>query len=307
MHRDSISFQDGPKQTLRKGISAFAAICLLGTCGYVIAGWNWLDAIYMVTLTVFGVGYGEVQPIDSPGLKLFTVAFIAAGCSSMIYVVGGIVQLIAEGEVQRMLGIHTRSREIDGLSDHTIICGYGRVGQMLAKELLRHDEKVVIVDRNPDRINQAIEDGFLAMEGDAITDESLQLAGIFRAKTLATVLPDDAMNVFITLTARDLCETIRIIARAEMTSTERKLLRSGATRVVMPAAMGAMRIAQLATDDHAIDTMSEDRLRMISKVNRCSDSRDLTRELTRDQCFSQEEVQLAEIQHDVEESMQGIH
>ncbi len=200
----------------------------------------------MVVITIFGVGFGEVRPIDEPWLKYFTMAVIFVGCSSLIYVIGGIVQMITEGEVARIMGTRIRSKEIDQLHDHTIICGYGRVGQMLAIELADQGHPMIILDRDPERVQQAIRNGFLAVAGDASDDTVLSQVGIFRARTLATVLPDDAINVFITLSARDLCESINIIARAECPSTERKLLRGGATSVVMPAAIGAIRIAQLA-------------------------------------------------------------
>ncbi len=241
--------QGGTKHTLRMGLVVLATTCLASTVGYVLAGWTWLDAAYMVAITIFGVGYGEVQPVIGPMMKLFTIGVIVAGCSSVIYVIGGVVQLLAEGEIERMLGKRNRSREINDLKNHTIICGYGRVGHMLAVELEQKNADLVVVDNNPDRVKRATNDGFLAMEGDAVEDETLQKAGIFRARVLATVLPNDAANVFITLTARDLCEKISIIARAESTLTERKLIRSGANQVVMPTAIGAVRIAQLALEN----------------------------------------------------------
>ena len=265
--RSGKSIEQHSRTTLRKGITFFAATCVIATVGYVIAGWDWLDAVYMVTITIFGVGYGEVKPIEAPMLKLFTMGVIFAGCSSLVYVIGGIVQMLAEGEVERMLGIRTRSREIGQLSDHTIICGYGRVGQMLALELSNHGESLVILDRDTDRVQLAIEDGFLALEGDAVNDDVLHGVGIFRARTLATVLPDDATNVFITLTARDLSDTIQIIARAESPCTERKLIRGGATSVVMPAAISAVRIAQLASSPVSEPkTLPERRYRMLDSA-----------------------------------------
>jgi len=255
--------------TLRKGFTFFVATCIVATVGYVLAGWNWIDAVYMVTITIFGVGYGEVRPIEDPWLKFFTIGVIFAGCSSLIYVIGGIVQMLAEGEIERMLGVRTRSREIEQLSDHNIVCGYGRIGQMLAAELANEGEPFVIIDRESDRARKAIEEGYLAMEGDAVNEDVLQQAGLFRAKTLSTVLPDDATNVFITLTVREMCDSIRVIARAESPCTEKKLLRSGASSVVMPAAIGAVRIAQLATAVNVEDApLPEQRYRMLNAKSR---------------------------------------
>jgi voltage-gated potassium channel len=264
MHRDG---RRDSSRALRRGLTFCAVTCLVATVGYVLAGWRWVDALYMVTITVFGVGYGEVQPLESMSLKLFTMAVILSGCSSLIYVIGGIVQMLAEGEIERMLGIRNRSREIAALNDHTIICGYGRIGQMLAAELQQQGQPLVILDHESSTVDRAIDDGFLAMEGNCVDDETLQQAGIFRAKVLATVLPDDATNVFVTLSARGMSDAIRIIARAECPTTEQKLMRSGANHVVMPAAIGALRVAHLATrDDSADDVLPENRYRMLSHM-----------------------------------------
>jgi voltage-gated potassium channel len=252
------------KRTLRNGITFFVTTCIISTSGYVMAGWEWIDAIYMVTITIFGVGYGEVHPMESNALKLFTMCVILVGCSSLLYVIGGIIQLLAEGEIARMLGVRNQSRELDQLNDHTIICGYGRVGQMLAVELSNQDQPLVILDRTEARVEQARADGFLAVLGDAVDDDVLHRVRLLHAKTIASVLPDDATNVFITLTARDMCASIQIIARAESPCTERKLLRGGASHVVMPAAIGAVRIAQLATSKDDTASLPEKRYRMLS-------------------------------------------
>ncbi|MEM9644735.1 MAG: potassium channel family protein, partial [Planctomycetota bacterium] len=163
-----------------------ASTMVIATAGYVLAGWEWVDAIYMVTITIFGVGYGEVHPVNDPALKLFTIAVIVAGCSSGIYVIGGILQMVTEGEVKRMLGVQSRSREIESLSDHAIICGYGRVGKMLANNLIAAGKSFIILDQDPQRVEQAAEDGLLAYAGDAVDDAVLLKAGIDCAKSLST-------------------------------------------------------------------------------------------------------------------------
>ncbi len=293
------TFEHRSRRTLRHGFTFVAATFVISSAGYVLAGWNWVDAIYMVTLTIFGVGYGEVHPIEGAWMKWFTMGVICAGCSSLIYVVGGIVQMLAEGEIEEIMGIRRRSREIDTLQDHTIICGYGRVGQMLAAELAGQGESLVILDCDASRVDKAVADGFLAMEGNAVDDDTLHDAGIFRARTLATVLPDDAANVFITLTARDLCESICIIARAECPTTERKLIRGGATHVVMPAAIGAIRIAQLATrSDTESENLSEARLRMLDSQRRSCPVRPATAKSVQDQV-----AELANLASDLTQSM----
>lgn len=225
----------------------FALTCIVAVAGYMIAGWSLLDAIYMVIITVFGVGYGEAKPLAHPALKVFTMGVIIAGCSSGIYTVGGFVQMLAEGEINRVLGIRRMSKGIEKLTDHALICGYGRVGQMLAHELLVAGHAFVIIDASEARVREAQEHGFLTCMGNAAEDETLLAAGIARGRCLATVLPDDSANVFITLTARELNATIEIIARAESPSTEKKLIRSGANRIVMPAFIGATKIAHMIT------------------------------------------------------------
>jgi voltage-gated potassium channel len=249
------------------GASVFAASCIVAIIGYMIAGWTALEAIYMVTITIFGVGYGEVRPIDDPTLRVFTMGVIIAGCTSSIYVMGGFVQMVAEGELNRFLGARRMTRGIEKLSRHAIICGFGRVGRILADDLVKSGQEFVVIDTNQERLQEAETAGMFVIVGDATEEKVLESAGITRARVLASVLPDDAANVFITLTARELNRDIEIIARGESPSTEKKLLRSGATRVVLPAAIGAARIARLITRPSAEeilcsashqDTLTED-------------------------------------------------
>lgn len=221
------------------------ATFLTGTIGYLMAGWDLLDAVYMVVITVFGVGYGEVQPVDSIALKLFTIALIVTGCSALIYILGGFFQLIAEGELNRALGKIRMSKQIKELNGHVIVCGYGRIGRVLAERLRESGLDVVVVDADQQRALRATSAGYFAIEGDASHDATLREAGIERAKTLCTVLPNDAMNVFITLTARNLEEGINIIARGEDPETEPKLRQAGANEVVLPSATSARRMSDM--------------------------------------------------------------
>ncbi len=240
------------------GAVFFGLTCVTAVSGYMLAGWSFLDSIYMVVITVFGVGYGETQPLAKPELKVFTMGVIIAGCSSGIYVVGGFVQMLAEGEINRALGTRRMSKGIEKLSGHALICGFGRVGQMLAHDLLKAEQSLVVIDNNEGRVQEAQAAGYLAVRGSASEEQTLVEAGIDRARVLATVLPDDSANVFITLTARELNPTIEIIARAESPSSEKKLLRSGANRVVMPAFIGATKIATMITCPSAEGLLLDD-------------------------------------------------
>jgi voltage-gated potassium channel len=243
------------------GITVLLLIVLGSAFGYTLAGWSFIDAIYMVIITVFGVGFGEVRPIDTVTLKIFTMLIIIAGSAAVVYIFGGLVRLVTEGEIQRTLGHMKKTRSIDVIHDHAIICGYGRIGQILAQELSAMNHPFIIVDVDPERIASAEAVGYLCVRGSATEEECLLNAHIERAKVLATVLPQDTLNVFITLTARNLNRSIRIMARGEQPSTEKKLKQAGADEVVLPASIGAHRMAnsitrpsimQFLTDEHGM-------------------------------------------------------
>jgi len=221
----------------------FAIVILVATLGYIVLGWLPFDAFYMVVITVFSVGYGEVQPIDTIAERAWTILVIFGGWSAVVVTLGGIIKAVTEGEVRRATETLRKIRVMEHLHDHIIICGYGRVGQTLAHELHRGERDFVVIDRDEERVAQIAIDGFLAHRGDATEEGVLEYVGIRRACCLATVLPQDALNVFITLTARDLSPALKIIARGEQPSTEKKLLQAGADEVILPATIGGLRIA----------------------------------------------------------------
>ncbi|MAT69148.1 MAG: potassium channel protein [Planctomycetaceae bacterium] len=236
-----------PLRRLFAGLLFFVIVCVLATLGYIAAGWNPMDAVYMVIITIFGVGYGEVQPVQSPGLRVLTISLIIAGYGTAIYIVGGFVQMVTEGEINRALNKRKMTRGIEQLTGHAIVCGYGRSGKILAKQLAQAGLPFVVVDQDEQKLAEAEEQGYLVIEGDATEEDILESAGVQRARVLATVLPNDAANVFITLTARGMNADMEIIARGEHPSTEKKLMRSGANQVVLPHVIGGQRMAQLIT------------------------------------------------------------
>jgi voltage-gated potassium channel len=250
---------------LIRGATFFGLTCVVATFGYWAAGWDPLDAVYMTIITIFGVGFGEVHPMDNdPRLRIFTMFVIVAGFASVIYFFGGFVQMIAEGEFNRVLGARRMTKGIEQLKNHAIMCGYGRVGQHLARELHATGQPLVIVDNDTERLRAAEAEGFLVVVGDCTDENVLRAAGIERARVVATVLSSDAANVFLTLTARELNGEVEIIARAESPVTEKKLLRSGANKVVLPTAIGATKIANLITRPSAesllVDASGRDHL-----------------------------------------------
>jgi len=238
------------------GLGFFLTTLFVAVAGYMMAGWNWLDAIYQVIITIFGVGFGEIGPM-TPGLRIFTMVVIVAGCTSVAYILGGFLQMITEGEVKRVLGVRRMMREIDQLHDHIIICGFGRIGQILARKMKEANQPFVLIDNDLSRVAKAEAQGYLVQQGSATDETVLEAVGIHRARVLATVLPDDAANVFITLTARSLNPSLIILARGEYPSTEKKLLQAGADRVVSPAAIGALRMSHMITHPASLDFLEQ--------------------------------------------------
>lgn len=228
------------------GVTILAAVFVVATLGYLIAGWSLGESMYMVVITVFAVGYGEVRPVTTWPLRTLTMMVIVFGYGAVIYTVGGFIQLVVDGELNKALGARKMSKGIDQLSGHTIICGYGRMGTTLAKELHAAGQPFVAIDTlGGASANSDDADGFLVIHGDATEEDVLERAGIARASVLATVMSDDATNVFVTLTAREMNPDLTIIARGENRRTESKLRSCGADTVVMTTTIGATRISQL--------------------------------------------------------------
>ncbi|WP_346291923.1 potassium channel family protein [Sphaerothrix gracilis] len=246
-----------PFRRIILGSTFFLLTVVLAVYGYMLAGWSLLDAVYMVVITIFGVGYGEVHPLDSAKLRIFTILVIIAGVLSVAYIVGGFLQLVTEGELRKVFKNKRMTQEIQSLERHVIVCGYGRMGQMLSRRLWQEKQAFVVLDHDPERIAQAQESGYLVYQGNAADEGNLQAVGIHRAKALSTVLPDDASNVFITLTAREMNPSLVILARGKLPSTEKKLRLAGANHVVLPVAIGAIRMAHLITHPTAVDFLSQ--------------------------------------------------
>ena len=257
MSEVSITVMQTSFQRIVTGIATFLLTVVIAVAGYVSAGWTLLDSIYMVVITIFGVGYGEVQPLTSTPLKVFTILVIIAGVLSVAYTVSGFVQLITEGEIRKLLNVKRMNKDIEQLEDHVIICGFGRIGQMVARELKATHQSFVVVDNDTDRIELAREQGYLMFMGNATDESNLDAVQIHKAKTLATVLPNDAANVFITLTAREMNPDLVILARGEIPSTEKKLRLAGADHVVLPATISAARMSHLITNPSAVDFLSQ--------------------------------------------------
>lgn len=234
-----------PVGRILTGLAVTTGIVLLAILGYVLNGWSWLDSLYMVVITISGVGYGEIHPVNTPVLQWMTIGLIVCGYLAAIYTVGGFAQLLIDGELRRILGVKRMQKEIDGLNQHVVICGFGRMGSALAEALATRGRALVVIDSDPDCVQRARACGCLTIQGNAAEESTLKAAGVERASILTTVLSDDVVNLFITITAHDLNPELQILARAEQTSTIKKLRQVGADHVILPANIGADRLANM--------------------------------------------------------------
>jgi voltage-gated potassium channel Kch len=236
---------DSPVRNLVFGASYMIVVIILGTTAYMIAGWSLKDALYMVVTTVYTVGYEEVRPINTPVLYVITLSLILLGCTGIIFLTGAMVQFFTANQFNNLIGHRRMTGQIDQLSGHVVVCGFGRLGAVLARSLRASSAGFVVLEENEARAAEARQQGYLCIHGDATSEAVLIAAGIERAHALATVLSNDALNVFITLSSRALNPKLSIVARGERASTESKLLQAGADKVVLPTHIGAERVAEL--------------------------------------------------------------
>ncbi len=224
--------------------SLSVAIILLGSLGYMfIEGWTFLDGLYMTIITLTTVGYSEVRTLSSLG-RIYTICLLFFGFGFFFYAAGAVVQFMVEGQIRTILGRRRLNRKIDRLRDHYVVCGYGRIGRVICKKLIRKPIPLVVIEHNTDLVPRMEKDGVLYLTGEAADDAILLKAGIRKAKGLVAALATDADNVFLVLTARQLNPDLVIIARAGDEKAHSKLQAAGANRVESPYDMGAASMAQ---------------------------------------------------------------
>lgn len=234
-------------------LALLAGLTMVGTLGYVlIEGWPVFDALYMTITTLATVGFMEVHPLSPLG-RAFTLVLILFGVGGVLYTLSVMMGYVFEGELAELLGRRRMERRIGGLSDHFILCGYGRVGRQIAADLSREGVRLVVIDADQDSLQPAEVDGHLTVGGDAGQDAVLQRAGVARARALIAAVAHDADNIFITLSARALNPRLMIVARANTDEAVAKLERAGADRVVSPYTMGGRRMAMLALRPLAVE------------------------------------------------------
>jgi len=242
-----------PLRRVLWGIYALAAIIIVGTVGYiVIEGWAFLDALYMTIITITTVGYAEVQPLSTSG-QIFSIFLIIGGVGGALYTLTAIIGYIIEGQFGTTLERRRMKARIAQLKEHFILCGYGRVGEEIARKFTEEGVPFIIIDNQPERIALAEQAGYLYLQGDATSDEVLREAGIEQARGLVAAVGEDADNTYITLSARGLRPELFIEARASSEEAETKLKRAGANRIVSPQGIGGQHMAMLALRPAVVD------------------------------------------------------
>ena len=234
-------------------LAALAVLVLVGVAGFhYIEHWSWFDGFYMVLTTITSIGYGEIHPLSHVG-RIFNSFIIVTGVGLVLLLVGGASRALLEFELQSVFGRRRMEREISRLSDHFIICGAGRVGRSVARELARKPAAFVMVDSDEDKLKRYSVENWLTIAGDSTQAKVLREAGIEKARGLVAATTTDAINIYIILTARNLNSKLKIIARASEEEAEKHLLTAGADSVVSPYNFAGYRIAQTFMRPYVVD------------------------------------------------------
>jgi voltage-gated potassium channel len=235
---------------LALGLSLLATIIVVGTIGYILLGFGALDAAYQTVTTITTVGFREVEPLEGGG-KVFTMVLILAGVGTALYTLTVVLELLVEGHFGQAMERRRMDKRIAALRGHVIVCGWGRVGRAIARELASAGTPHVVIDNDPERV-ATIHDHLYVL-GDASDDAVLQHAGIDRASALIAAVSTDAANLFITLSGRSLRPDLFIVSRAREEASVAKLERAGADRVVNPQEIGGARIAAFVLRPHVTE------------------------------------------------------
>jgi voltage-gated potassium channel len=239
-------------------LAALASVMVAGTVGYLVLGFGLLDALYQTVTTVTTVGFREVQPLTAAG-KVFTIALIIVGVGTALYTLGVIIETLLEGQLPEVFGRRRMERKITGMREHVVVCGWGRVGRAIARDLVAMGASPVVVDNDPIRVENV---QYPAVLGDATDDDVLDRAGVRRARALVAALDTDAGNLFVTLSARALRPELFIVARVRLEENADKLRRAGANRVVNPQSIGGARMAAFVLQPYVtefVDVVMHDR------------------------------------------------
>jgi voltage-gated potassium channel len=224
-----------------------------GTIGYsTIEGWGFVDSLYMTITTLTTVGFGEVHPLSTAG-RVFTTVLILSGVGGATYFFSTLISVVVDGELRHLRRLRIMKKDISKLSNHTIICGAGRLGRIVIQELSDANQSIVVIDNEPTSLRWLEDAGIPYVQGSAYEDKTLSDAGIGKARALLSLLPKDSDNVYVTLCARDLNPNLVIIARTEDESGDTKLRRAGADQVLAPYRVAGSRLAQRLVRPHVSD------------------------------------------------------
>ncbi|MGA1438892.1 MAG: potassium channel family protein [Ilumatobacteraceae bacterium] len=236
---------------LRVAVGMVLTVFAVGTVGYVLLGLSPIDAVYMTVITITTVGYREIIGDDPTSVeKLFTMAIIVTGVSTVLYTFTLGVQVVVEGQLREFVGRRRMDKQIAGMRGHVIVCGLGRVGRAVVDDLERTGKQVVVIDIAHDRVRTRSSPTIV---GDATLDATLRAAGIEHADALVAALEGDAENLFVTLSSRAIRDDLFIVARARQEESVAKLQRAGADRVVNPQELGAARMASFVARPHVAE------------------------------------------------------
>ena len=247
--------ENEPWRRMRGPLVLLVLSMLFGTLGYmVIERWSFGDSAYMMVITLATIGYGEVRPLSTAG-RVFTSILILIGVAVLSYAFTTVMGTFFEGHLTRQWERRRMEKRVQQLTDHYILCGYGRVGQQIAQELLRERENFVVVDTDQPSLDLATAAGLPIVAGSASEDDTLRAAGIERAKGLISAVSSDAENIFITISARALRPDLPIVARVTLEQSVPKLRRAGANHVVSPYAIAGHQMAMLAARSATISAL----------------------------------------------------
>ncbi|MCB9030276.1 MAG: potassium channel protein [Deltaproteobacteria bacterium] len=225
------------------GIIAISSILCIGTLGFsAIEGWNIFDSLYMTVITISTVGFQEIHPLSDAG-RAFAIILIILGVGAVTFVFSTIAKIFIENQIYWIIERKSMKSKIKSLSGHTIICGYGRLSRIAAGALDSSNITLVVIDHNEEAVKKAEADGLLVIKSDATHEEALLEAGIKSASRLISLLPSDAQNLYVVLTARELNKELYVISRAEDESGEKRLLQAGANKITAPYRVGGQKIA----------------------------------------------------------------
>jgi voltage-gated potassium channel len=239
---------------VRAWLSAVVLVTAIGTLGYVVAfGWSPSDAVFMTVITLTTVGFREVRDLVGFPERLWTMVLAVSGVAIIYGTIGIVAETIISEATSGRREAKRMRESVAALGDHFIVCGYGRVGSTVARELVHTGQRIVVIDILPASLERAAKAGHLVVEGDATDDATLRTAGVEQARGLVTCIDSDANNVYVTLSARSLNPRLFVVARANFEGSEAKLLQAGANRVVSPYTNAGRRIAELAVRPHVAD------------------------------------------------------